>query len=289
MATATKKSPAAPPPSPSRPLTPNRLLRLLEATYRFLASLKLAVFSLGTLAAVLAYATFFESWYGASAVQEWIYQTKGFAILLAFLGANILCAALIRFPWKRRQTGFVITHAGLLTLLAGSFWSLKTADEGKVGMIEGQTRAELVRSDYPVIRVVPIDADTHKPSTTEEYRLPFRPGNFGWGPGNPRSRGVLDSIFQTITAGAFGPKAGEGEVLTSPVDPIKFVVKSHIPASRWTTAHVPDESGIPMVKVSVQAKAPGSLRAMGERASGRLAPADCGAPISGSPWRWRAR
>ena len=41
------------------------------------------MFSLGTLATVLAYATFFESWYGASAVQEWIYQTKGFAVLLA--------------------------------------------------------------------------------------------------------------------------------------------------------------------------------------------------------------
>jgi len=51
-------------------------------------------------------------------VNQWIYQTKGFAILLAFLGTNILCAALIRYPWKKRQTGFVITHAGLLVLLA---------------------------------------------------------------------------------------------------------------------------------------------------------------------------
>src|SRR4051794_17664739 len=144
MATATKKSPAPPPVSPSRSLPPNRLLGIVDATYRFLASLKLAVISLGTLAAVLAYATFFESWYGASAVQEWIYQTKGFAVLLAFLGMNILSAALIRYPWKKRQTGFVITHAGLLVLLAGSFWSLKTADEGQVGMYEGETKGELV-------------------------------------------------------------------------------------------------------------------------------------------------
>src|SRR3954452_11437184 len=126
MATATKKTPSPPPAPSSRTPSPPRALRLFDATYRFLASLKLAVFSLATLAAVLAYATFFESWYGASAVQEWIYQTKWFAVLLAFLGANILCAALIRFLWKKRQTGFVITHAGLLTLLAGSFWSLKT-------------------------------------------------------------------------------------------------------------------------------------------------------------------
>ena len=57
---------------------------------------------------------FFESKYGGGAAQEWIYRSPGFAILLAFLGMNILCAALIRFPWKKRQTGFVVTHAGLL-------------------------------------------------------------------------------------------------------------------------------------------------------------------------------
>src|SRR4051812_45310308 len=190
MATATKKSPAPPPPSPSSPPSPNRLLRLLDGTYRFLASLKLAVFSLGTLAAVLAYATFFESWHGTSAVQEWIYQTKWFAVLLAFLGVNILCAALIRYPWKRRQTGFVITHAGLLVLLAGSFYSLKTSEEGQVGMTEGDARAEMVRMDSPVIRVVPIDAGTGRPAN-EEYRLPFRPENFAWGPGKPRPTGVV--------------------------------------------------------------------------------------------------
>src|SRR4051794_33386106 len=104
MATATKiSSPSSPnekgQDTRSRSVL-DRTLGVCDAIYRFLASLKLAVFSLATLAAVLSYATFFESWYGAAAVQEWIYRTKGFAILLAFLGMNILCAALIRFPWK---------------------------------------------------------------------------------------------------------------------------------------------------------------------------------------------
>ena len=92
----------------------DRFARMIDAIYRFLASLKLAVISISTLAATLAYATFFESWYGAGAAQQYIYRSPGFAILLAFLGMNILCAALIRYPWKKRQTGFVVTHAGLL-------------------------------------------------------------------------------------------------------------------------------------------------------------------------------
>ena len=85
-------------------------------------------------------------WRGAA--QQYIYRSPGFAILLAFLGMNILCAALIRYPWKKRQTGFVVTHAGLLTLLLGSYYSVRTADEGQVGMLEGdvQERAGPYRS-----------------------------------------------------------------------------------------------------------------------------------------------
>src|SRR5262249_9096093 len=116
MATATKKiPPSSPPPSPPErqpsPALVDRLARAVDGVYRFLASVKLAVFSLGALAATLGYATFYEKWYGTAAVNEAIYRGPYFAILLAFLGSNILCAALIRFPWKKRQTGFVITHA----------------------------------------------------------------------------------------------------------------------------------------------------------------------------------
>ena len=105
MATATKKiSPGIVPHrragrNASRsPSLFDRFARGFDAIYRFLASLKLAVFSISTLAATLAYATFFESWYGGGAAQEYIYRSPGFAILLAFLGMNILCAALIRYP-----------------------------------------------------------------------------------------------------------------------------------------------------------------------------------------------
>lgn len=265
MATATKKP--SPPPSPaspaSRPVPDNAVLRFCDAIYRFLASLKLAVICLASLAAALAYATFFEKWYGSSAVQEWIYQSKPFAILLAFLGMNILCAALIRFPWKRRQTGFVITHAGLLIVLAGSFWSLKTADEGQVGMAEGESRSTLLRTNNPVIRVWPLDPETHRP-TNEEYRLPFSPGNFAWGPGQPRPRGFFGELAYWLTFGAYDSNQGAGEkvVLTGADDPIKLVVLSHIPAAAPTTEHVEDPAGIPMVKVHVQAKMPGQETAV---------------------------
>jgi hypothetical protein len=259
MATATKKSHAV---SPARGRDPgprsfiSAFLRAVDAVYRFLASLKLAVISLSTLAAVLAYATFFNSWYGTTAVNEWIYRTKGFEILLAFLGANILCAALIRYPWKKRQTGFVITHAGLLVLLAGSWYSLMTGDEGQVAFLEGESKDDMVRNDHAIIRVRQVDP--HQPGEVlHEWELPFRPGPFAWGPGQPRPRTIFAGLLPFSGAGATKPR----EVLTRPNDPFQLAVKAFIPASISTVRHEAESSGVPMVKIRPMMKAPEMPRA----------------------------
>src|SRR3954470_4395091 len=161
MATASKKPhPSAPSPrkGPEGPPTvqspPDHwILRGFDAVYRFLASLKLAVLCILSLALVLAGAQFFGSADGIPAARQYFYQNPAFAILLAFLGTNIFCAATIRYPWKKRQTGFVVTHVGLLIILAGAFVSLRYSDEGQLGMPEGSTSGELVRIDHAVIRV----------------------------------------------------------------------------------------------------------------------------------------
>ena len=101
---------------PDQPLPTRCLLR----TYEMCASLRLAVVLIFTLAATLAFATFVEGAYGTAAVQFFVYQTWWFNGLNAMLAVNIFCAAAIRFPWQRHQTGFVITHIGLLTLLFGA-------------------------------------------------------------------------------------------------------------------------------------------------------------------------
>jgi hypothetical protein len=261
MATVTKKpNPATPPgPAPSSRTLVGTVLGGFDAVYRFLASVKLAVITISTLAITLSYATFFESRYGTAAVQEWIYRSRGFAVLLAFLGANILCAALIRFPWKKRQTGFVVTHAGLLVLLAGSWYSVMTSDEGQVAFLEGESKDELVRNDYPVIRVRQVDPHNEE-ATLREWELPFRPGAFGWGPGQSKPRSLLESLNP---ANLFNQRDDRQpvEVLTREKDPFQFVVKSHIPASIPAVQHVADPSGAPMAKIRPLMKAPGMPQA----------------------------
>ena len=265
MATATKKFPPDSSPKPRlsqsvpSPSVFDRFARVVDVIYRFLASLKLAVVSILVLATTLAYATFFESWYGAGAAQQYLYRSPGFAVLLAFLGINILSAALIRYPWKRRQTGFVITHAGLLTLLLGSYYSVRTADEGQVGMIEGDVKSELVRIDYPVIRVLEIDP--HTGERNRETDLPFHPGPFGWGPGKPRSPGFFPRALSLVSFGLLGSAGSTEEVLTQPGDPFRLVVKEHLPASAPAVAHIADPAGAPMVRMGLQFKGPGMPQA----------------------------
>jgi hypothetical protein len=266
MATATKKASAAShaserraqPEAPSLSLL-DRLVNGVDAVYRFLASVKLAVFSLSTLAASLAFATIMESSYGIAAAQDYVYRNTWFAILLAFLATNILCAALIRFPWKKRQTGFVITHAGLLVLIFGAYWSYKTSDEGLVGMLEGQSRSELVRRNEPVVRVR--EVDPHTQEAKREYTLPFKPGPFPWGEGQAHLRGILDLALNWFSGGRLPATSSAGELISQPGDPFKVAVKRYLPASMPATLHVADPEGDPMARIQLQFKAPGMPQA----------------------------
>ncbi len=245
MATATKKpGPAAPKPArPAAPEPAGPILRAADAAFHFLASLKLAVLSLLTLATVLAVGTFFEREYGNKALQEYFYKTWWFALLLTLIGTNVLCAALIRYPWKRRQIGFLITHAGLLVLFGGALYSLKVCDEGQVGLVEGQTSSQLVRTEDARIRVRKLDPESGRP-VAPEYVLPFRPGAFRW-------------------------REGRTEVLTPADAPFQVVAKDFLPASAPKFLHKPHDDdhgagngqgheghGAPMVRLDLRVKRP---------------------------------
>ncbi len=169
-------------PEPVKPMAApeaeNWFVRAVDEVFKFLASLRLAVMLITTLAAVLGYATFYESANGTQAVQVDIYQSVWYALLLAMLGVNILCAALIRFPWKKRQTGFVVTHAGLIILLIGAFLSIQLTDEGQLVLPEGSSTEEYYRTERPVIRVERLDSGTGKP--VYAAATGFRPGAHPW-------------------------------------------------------------------------------------------------------------
>lgn len=160
--------------SPGQPLP----LRCLLGAYEFLASLQLAVALIAALTVVLVWSAFdLDRRYGTRVVQFAVYNSWWFALLNFLLGVNVLCAALVRFPWRKRQAGFLITHAGILVLLVGCLATRQRGIDAQLPIFEGN-RARLAFRDtqHVLLTVYPQDG-----SPAEAWRIPFAAGPFNWG------------------------------------------------------------------------------------------------------------
>ncbi len=118
-----------------------------NSLFRFLSSLKLAVPIILSLSLILAVATVCESLYGMRGAHLMVYGQAWFHGVLVLLGINVFCAALSRWPWKRNQIGFVITHAGILILLLGSWVTKQYGVDGNLPVVEGSADSEVILND----------------------------------------------------------------------------------------------------------------------------------------------
>ncbi len=145
------------------------LLKALKknSIFRFFASLKLAVILLVALAIILAVATFYESIYDTKTAQYLVYRSPLFALFLGVLGLNLTASALVRYPWKKAQTGFVVTHVGIIIILIGSVATMFNGLDGSMALEEGETSSK-VTIDQPVLYFGP-DIDNIK-EISAEYR-----------------------------------------------------------------------------------------------------------------------
>lgn len=108
--------------------------RLIDRLLGVSASLRLAIGVILALAAYLAVGTAYEARYGTRAAAENAYGSPLFVGILALLALNVLAAAVIRFPWKRHQTGFVITHLGIEVLLLGCLIGMYRGVDGRIAL-----------------------------------------------------------------------------------------------------------------------------------------------------------
>ncbi len=174
--------------------------RVLADTFDFLSSLKLAIVLLSLLVIVLAVGTIWEARFGTRAAQadlykSWVFFTvvrlgpvpipillPGLMLLLPLLAVNIFCATLSRFPWQKRHTGFVITHAGLLVLLAGSFLTLLAGIDGQMALREGEAGDEVILLDQEVLRLqwASVMGDAAHGGVAQEIEIPLRLGGLAW-------------------------------------------------------------------------------------------------------------
>jgi hypothetical protein len=154
---------------------------LASRIFDALASLRLAVVTMLTLGAVCTWGTFYEMNHGTPAAQRDVYRTWWFALILATLGANIFCAMMKRYPWKKHHTGFVMAHIGILTLLAGSLISLHLGLDGNLALYEGETGSRVALMDKALQVALPggeyasfpvvFEKDPPRPGREKRYTL----------------------------------------------------------------------------------------------------------------------
>ena len=107
---------------------------------RVLASLQLAVVLIAIYAIVLGAATIIEAFQrqlNLAVAHFDVYHANWFIALNIVLAVNVLCAMLIRLPWRRRQIGFLLTHGGILVLLAGCAMTHRKGIDAQLPIYEG--------------------------------------------------------------------------------------------------------------------------------------------------------
>ncbi len=112
---------------------------ILQFIYDFFISLKLAVFTLLLLAFSTAIGTFIESKYNQEIANKWIYHSWVMMIILSLLAINLFFVLIDRWPWKKRQIGFVLAHIGILMMILGSVMTRYFGIDAVLSVTEGQS------------------------------------------------------------------------------------------------------------------------------------------------------
>src|SRR5690606_10175615 len=106
------------------------------------SSLRMAVTLIIAITVVIGVATYYERDFGRHAAAVKIYHAWWFSALWGLIALNIFGAAAVRFPWKKRQLGFVVVHAGLLLLIAG-FWQSRGRLDGLLEVPTGEVAHQI--------------------------------------------------------------------------------------------------------------------------------------------------
>jgi hypothetical protein len=151
-------------------------LRCSLALLAALGALRLAVVLIAVYAGVAAWATLVESEHGTAAAHFAIYDTGWFTALNGLLALNVFCAVLIRFPWRWRQSGFLVTHLGILVLMAGCLATRQFGIEAQLPIFEGQTAHRAFEDSYHF----ELQVKSGSPAAAETTFVPLAAGPFGW-------------------------------------------------------------------------------------------------------------
>ncbi|RJP33196.1 MAG: hypothetical protein C4547_12815 [Phycisphaerales bacterium] len=129
--------------------------RRMPSAVRVIGSLWFGAITLVLVLVVMAAATVYESGHSTERALTDFYRSWWFSTLLALVAVSVIAVLVLRFPFRKRQIGFVLTHASVLLILAGALVTEKWGIDGTLELAEGETRQEFdVRQDaLSVVRI----------------------------------------------------------------------------------------------------------------------------------------
>ncbi|WP_413561149.1 cytochrome c biogenesis protein ResB [Bdellovibrio sp. HCB209] len=143
----------------------------LKSLNKPLASLKLAVFIIISLAVITAVGTIIEAKYDAYAAKKLVYDTWWMYSVMGLLVINLIAVMVDRMPWKKRHVAFVLAHIGIIILLFGSVLTAKYGLDGSMRVEIGQKNNLVQTSETDVVIYSSFDGDRY--SKTYEQEVDF--------------------------------------------------------------------------------------------------------------------
>src|SRR5205085_5589616 len=133
--------------------TSSRPAWLRHPIAQFFASLKLAVVLLAVLIVAAITGTIYESSFDAKVARAYVYGAPWFNVWLTLLATNLAVSAFSRWPWRKHHVAFLVTHLGIITLLAGSLIGRIFGTEGSITLFKGDPPTNRLLVDEHQLRI----------------------------------------------------------------------------------------------------------------------------------------
>lgn len=125
---------------------------MYKKVLKFLASIKLAVMVIISIATLTAIGTFVESKYDAAAAKKLVYDSIYMNIVMGVFAINLIAVMVDRWPWKLRHISFIFAHVGILCIMAGQLMTNQLGIDGsmRVGIGDENRFVSLPQTDVTV-------------------------------------------------------------------------------------------------------------------------------------------
>jgi len=130
---------------------------LRDPIFQFFSSLKLAIILLFVIILGCIAGTLYESGFDAKVARYYVYQAAWFNVWLLLLVANLTCSAFSRWPWKQHHVAFLVTHLGIITVLAGALMGRMTGIEGTMTIFKGEKPNSILTIDERILEITEPD------------------------------------------------------------------------------------------------------------------------------------